>query len=248
MISRMLPPLLLAMLVGLCFAASAVAQSNAQLAFREVGQSLGVREALTNMHGHAAAWGDVDGDGDLDLYVGAFHKDGTRPNVLLLQQDGKFVADSQAALQVSARSSGAVLVDLDNDGDLDLYLSNLGGGKEGHSATDNKLFRNDGKGQFSDVSAASGACLPAFRGRSVSAVDFDGDGLLDLLVAESLAYGSAKHSRLFRNLGELKFEDVTAKIGLPPLPALGVAVGDVNNDGWPDLLFVAAEGSNLVPE
>ncbi|HTN75986.1 MAG TPA: VCBS repeat-containing protein, partial [Pirellulaceae bacterium] len=212
--------------------------------FRDVGESSGVRAALKNMQGHAATWGDVNGDGLLDLYVGNFHKDGTEPNRLLIQDAGKFVPGDQAALRVSARSSGAVLVDLDNDGDADLYLSNLGGGKSGHSATGNKLFRNDGQGKFSDLSEASSACPSDFRGRSVAAVDFDGDGRLDLLVGESLAYGSAKRTRLYRNLGDLKFKDITDEIGLPALPALGVAVGDVNNDHWPDLLLIAAEGSN----
>ena len=219
-------------------------ESRSELHFRDVAEETGVRAALKQMHGHAAAWGDVDGDGDLDLYVGAFHKDGTRPNVLLLQQGGKFVAADQEVLKVSARSSGSIFVDFDNDGDLDFYLSNLSGGKSAHMATDNKLFRNEGSGKFTDVSADSGACPAVFRGRSVSAVDFDGDGLLDLLLGESLAYGSTKHSRLLRNLGNFRFDDITAKVGLPPLPALGVAVGDVNNDGWPDLLFVAADGGN----
>jgi hypothetical protein len=163
--------------------------------------------------------------------------------VLLVQRDGKFSPAQQDVLRVSARSSGAVLVDLDNDGDPDLYLSNLGGGDSGHQATPNKLFRNDG-GRFTDVSQASGACPPAFRGRSVAALDFDGDGLLDLLVGESLAYGSEKRSRLLRNRGKLGFEDITEPAGLGSVPALGVAVGDVNDDGWPDLLLAAAEGGN----
>jgi hypothetical protein len=212
--------------------------------FENVASATGVEALVKNMHAHAAAWGDADGDGKLDLYVGSFHKPGTVANRLLLQRDGKFVEAGQETLNVSARSSGAVFVDLDNDGDLDFYLSNLGGGKTGESATGNKLFRNDG-GKFVDVSAASHACPPDFRGRSVCAVDYDGDGLLDLLVGESVAYGSQKRSRLFRNLGNFKFEDVSDKVGLPAgVPALGVAAGDVSDDGWPDLLLISSEGGN----
>lgn len=212
--------------------------------FENVAPRTGVEAAVKNMHAHAAAWGDADGDGELDLYIGAFHKPGTEANRLLLQRAGKFVDAGQEVLNVSARSSGAVFVDLDNDGDLDFYLSNLGGGKSGESATGNKLFRNDG-GQFVDVSAASHACPEAFRGRSVCALDFDGDGLLDLLVGESVSYGSQKRSRLFRNLGDLKFADISDEVGLPAgVPALGVAAGDVNDDGWPDLLLISSEGGN----
>lgn len=212
--------------------------------FENVAPTTGVEPLVENMHAHAAAWGDADGDGKLDLYVGSFHKPGTAANRLLLQRDGKFVDAGQEALNVSARSSGAVFVDVDNDGDLDFYLSNLGGGKTGESATGNKLFRNDG-GKFVDVSEASNACPPDFRGRSVCAVDYDGDGLLDLLVGESVSYGSQKRSRLFRNLGNLKFADVSEEVGLPAgVPALGVAAGDVNDDGWPDLLLISSEGGN----
>ena len=77
-------------------------------------------------------------------------------------------------------------------------------------------------------------------GRSAAILDFDGDGLLDLLVGEDPNSGyngsETTSSRLFRNLGDLKFEDVSRKAGIPEgIPGLGVAAQDVNLDGWPDL-------------
>jgi hypothetical protein len=231
------------LLALLMLASEATAAEPAPFVFRDVAAEFGITPLVKNMHGHAAAWGDANGDGKLDLYVGAFHKDGTMPNRLLLQQDGKFVDAGQKPLEVSARSSGAVFADFDNDGDQDFYLSNLGGGKEGHSATDNKLFRNDA-GTFVDVSGVSGACPAGFRGRSAAVLDFNGDGQLDILLGESLAYGSGKRSRLLLNRGDLTFDDATEKVGLPAVPGLGVAAGDVNNDTWPDLLLVASEGGN----
>jgi hypothetical protein len=104
------------------------------------------------------------------------------------------------------------------------------------------LLRNDGKGNFTDVSKDCGACPPEFGGRSVTVLDYDGDGLLDILVGEDPIPGyngsKTKRTRLFRNKGNLKFEDVTDAVGIPSIaPGLGVAVADVNNDGWPDIFL-----------
>jgi hypothetical protein len=233
-------------LLVLGFAVPSLVAAEPAFHFRDVAPATGVKDLTANMMGHAAAWGDADGDGKLDLFVGTFHKDNTSHGKLLLQKEGKFVDAQQPLFEVSARSSGSIFADFDNDGDQDFYLSNLGGGKSGHTATDNKLYRNDGGGKFTDVSEASGACPAGFRGRSAAAVDFNGDGLLDVLLGESLAYGSAKHSRLLLNRGGLRFEDATERVGLPKIPGLGVAAGDLNGDTWPDLLLVAAEGGNRV--
>ena len=137
-----------------------------------------------------------------------------------------------------------MFVDLDNDGDLDLYQSNLGGGKPGYAATDSKLLRNDGAGKLVDVSQQSGACRAGYRGRGATVLDFDGDADLDLLIGEAVHHGSNKRCRLLRNDGTLKFTDVSDDVGIPiDMPGLGVAAGDVNQDGWPDIFF-AARGAN----
>jgi hypothetical protein len=217
-------------------------------AFIDAGESAGLFPAAANIWGHGAAWGDVDGDGWIDLYVATFHQPGGKPNLFFRNKKGKFVPDAQKPLAVSTRGTGVVFADLDNDGDLDLYLGNMPDPKNKYAGC--KLFRNDGKGNFTDVSKECGACPQAFGGRSVTVLDYDGDGLLDILVGEDPipGYNGSKttRSRLFRNKGNLKFEDVTDAVGLPKVaPGLGVAVADVNNDGWPDIFLCSGKFNAL---
>jgi hypothetical protein len=221
---------------------------NHAFTFQDVGEKAGLFPHASGIQGHAAGWGDADGDGWIDLYVGTFAREDGKNNLFFRNSGGKFELDGQKQLQISTRASAALFADLDNDGDLDLYVSSMPNPGKGWKGC--TLFRNDGEGKFTDVSADNGACPPAFGGRSAAVLDYDGDGLLDLLVGEDPLpryNGSAtKSSRLFRNTGNLQFEDVSRAAGIPPdLPGLGVAAGDVNNDGWPDL-FLASNDSNAL--
>lgn len=232
----------------LVFSLGAGGRGEYPFSFRDVSQEAGILPHLSGMRAHSAAWGDADGDGWADLYVGTFYEERSKANVFLRNDRGKFRLDDQEGLRTTGCASGGVFADLDNDGDLDFYLSNLAKtrGAPG-TGTPNLLFRNDGAGKFSDVSKASGASVEGLKGRSVAALDYDGDGLLDLAVAEDHGYGSQRRSRLFRNKGNLAFEDATEPAGLPAtLSGLGVAAGDVNDDGWPDLLFAGKDASNVL--
>jgi hypothetical protein len=230
----------------------------ADLVFRDVAGEAGLSSALAGIKGHGAAWGDVDGDDRPDLYVATFHTgDGSKPNQLFLSSEGSpFALAAGSATGVSVRATGTVFADFDNDGDLDLYVASMPGpdGSElarrsGRVLRGCSLFRNDGGGTFTDVSDGNGACPAAFGGRGVAVLDFDGDGMLDLLVGEDPVPGyngsETRSSRIFHNEGGLRFDDATAAAGIPAgVPGLGVAAGDVDGDTWPDVFIACHDGGN----
>ncbi|MEQ8786420.1 MAG: CRTAC1 family protein [Pirellulaceae bacterium] len=226
--------------------------------FRDVGRETGFLPAAADIQGHGAGWGDVDGDGWADLYVGTFHYAGTKPNMLFRNREGKFALDEQPQLRISTRATGVVFADLDADGDLDLYVASMPAkadsrlaARVGHAFAGCSLFRNDGEGRFTDISKECGACPEAFGGRSATVLDFDGDGRLDLLVGEEPKSGyngsETNTTRLFHNAGDLRFEDFSREVGIPPGAAgLGVAAADVNGDTWPDIFLASTIGNYLL--
>jgi len=222
--------------------------------FQDVTASAGLGEPLASLLGHGAAWGDVDQDGDPDLYAAGFadrpspeYAPLTEPpsNILLLNRgDGTFapVADSAAASY--ARTSGAVFADLDNDGWPELFVGNNAKGKaradrgeiQNHATTQRSQLFHNRAGTLVDASAASGACLERLlTARNIGVFDYDLDGLLDLYVVED-RFTNSPSSTLYRNLGGLRFEEATAAAGLPDdVFGLGLAVADVNGDRRPDI-------------
>src|SRR6266436_6249739 len=90
-------------------------------AFTDAGESAGLFPAASNIWGHGAAWGDVDGDGWIDLYVATFHMPGSKPNLCFRNKKGKFELDAQKPLAVSTRGTGVVFADINNAGHFDLY-------------------------------------------------------------------------------------------------------------------------------
>ena len=234
---------------------------------------------LPEVIGSGGALFDFDNDGDLDVFLvqGAGGRgkgeelsrgkeSGGEARGRLYRNDLRVNADGTRTLRftdvteasgILARGDGmgAATGDIDNDGCVDLYVTNLGS---------NQLFRNNCNGTFTDVTARSGTDDPRWS-TSATFVDYDQDGWLDLFVVNYVAFtpdmkracfsaGSARDycnpvvydplpARLLHNNHDGTFSDVSARTGIARSPGhgLGVLATDVNEDGWPDL-YVANDG------
>ena len=206
--------------------------------FVDVTRSSGVEEYLPTQ---AAVWGDFDNDGHVDLYVGNETTAAlSAPSSLFSNRgDGTFVEVAAGAGVTNDRFAKAVATgDYDNDGDLDLYVSNRGV---------NRLYRNTGDATFDDVAAQAGVTGPHFSFVSWF-FDYDNDGWLDLFVngydgtvhdvardTLGLAHGGTVPA-LYRNNGDGTFTDVAAQLGLQHVYlAMGANFGDLNGDGFLDI-------------
>jgi enediyne biosynthesis protein E4 len=218
---------------------------------------------------------DYDNDGDLDVYLlqgsmlgpGKTLADAKYPprnlepprdrlfrNDLTVHPDGtrtlKFTDVTETSGIVAPHFGiGVAAGDYDNDGDLDLYVSNFG---------PSQMYRNNGDGTFTDVTRQAGTSDPRYNA-SAAFVDFDRDGWLDLFVCAYINFNYATHrkcythsgeqdycgpmsfdilpDRLYRNRGDGTFEDVSAKAQITQEygSALGVVCADLNGDGWIDI-------------
>lgn len=175
-----------------------------------------------------AAVGDLDGDGRPDLYIG---NHGAGAVLLRNLGGGRFenVIDA-SGIDPMGDQHGAAWTDVDNDGQLDLMVG-VGAGR-GLVAKQNRLYHGDGGARFHDVALASGVADPLGRARAAASLDIDGDGRLDLVVANV-----ASPSRLFHNRGDGTYEDVSEASGIAAISATRLAWADVDHDGRPDLLF-----------
>jgi len=198
---------------------------------------------MLSTEGPLMAVADVNGDGLDDVFIGGAK--GQASALLIQREDGSFVRSNEQLLaqDSSAEDIGAVFFDANGDGHPDLYVS-TGGSEfsEGSAALEDRLYLNDGKGNFRK---AVGALPPlAISGSRVAAADFDGDGAIDLFVGgRSIPgrYGLDPQSVLLKNDGRGHFTDVTEKAA-PGLSHVGMVTDaiwkDVDGDGRPDLIIV----------
>jgi len=229
--------------------------------FRDVTDGAGVRGEGYSM-GAAAA--DFDNDGRTDLYV-----TGVNRNILYRNRgDGTFADVTEpagvAGLDADGKklwSVGAAWLDYDNDGDLDLFVTNYLDwtpeknktcGTEGrrlscsptfYAGLPNLLYRNDGAGRFRDVSQSMRIAEHVGRGMSAAVADADGDGFTDVFVANDQG-----RNFLFRNLGGRAFAEQGVETGVAytedgvPVSGMGADFRDLDEDGRPDIFLTALSG------
>jgi hypothetical protein len=220
--------------------------------FRDVTAAAGVGD---RGYGFGCAVGDIDNDGDSDLYVTNFGR-----NVLYRNEGNGTFSDITEAAGVACPlwSASAAFLDVNGDGFLDLYVTNyliydirrekacFGNAQKTASychpnlydGAPDSLYINRGDGSFADVSKAAGVAIASratAKGLGVLPTDFDRDGDMDILVAnDSVA------NFLWRNLGNGRFEDAALETGLAldsegkPEACMGIDGADVNSDGWQD--------------
>ncbi len=235
-------------------------RNRGDLAFEDVTEDAGVAGAGYSM---GAAAGDYDNDGHVDLYV-----TGVNRNTLYRNRgDGTFEdATARAGVEGTleghgkAWAVGAGWLDHDHDGDLDLLVVNYcvwsvdldqrcGAPKPGYRTychpdmydpLPNILYRNEGDGSFTDVSAESGIGAHLGKGMGLAFADYDADGWLDVFVSND-----AWRNFLFRNLGDGRFEETGLYAGVGyidagrPVSGMGADFRDYDGDGWPDIFMTA---------
>jgi hypothetical protein len=220
--------------------------------FQDVTAAAGI-DSFPRGYGHAVAVGDFDNDGYPDLFITRWRSYALYRN----RGDGRFEDLTSAAGLGGDRDwpTSAAYADLDNDGDLDLYVCHYGVWDPDHprlcidpaskkylscdprliEALPDHVFRNDG-GRFADVTAAAGMTERDGRGLGVVAADLDDDGRIDVFVANDTTA-----NYLFHNLGGFRFEDIGAEAGVSAgaeggyQAGMGIACGDFDGDGRPDL-------------
>jgi len=194
--------------------------------FTDVSEASGV---LRDSQAYDATLGDYDGDGDVDVFVGAH---GMPAALLRNQGDGRFSdVIATSGVETAGDKHGAGFGDFDGDGDLDLYVP-VGANRGHETAKKNHLYRNDGGGRFTDVASEAGVTDPAGRSRSVAWLDANLDGRLDLLVTNLLT-----PNRLFLGTADGTFTEVGEAFGVAQPAAVHVTWGDLNGDRAPDLIY-----------
>ena len=214
--------------------------NNADGTFTDVTHAAGVADPQSSF---CAAWADYDNDGYIDLYIAdGVIGDGAANVLYRNNRDGTFTNTAESAgVANTGNSLGTAWGDYDKDGYIDLHVVNYG--------QSNVLYRNNGDGTFTDVTAATGMNLPITDAFVTFFLDVDNDADLDIFISNSGSFqafiagqitGTAPHDGdrqvLYRNNGDGTFTDVTRESGLyHAFGAMGANFEDIDSDGYLDI-------------
>ena len=223
-------------------AANVLYHNNGDGTFTNTAESAGVANTGNSL---GTAWGDYDKDGHIDLHVVNFGQS----NVLYRNNgDGTFTdVTPTTGMNIPVTDAFVTFfLDVDNDADLDIFISNSGSfrafiagqitGTAPHDGDRQVLYRNNGDGTFTDVTRESGL-YQAFGAMGANFGDIDSDGYLDIYLATGAPQmGRLERDALFRNNGDGTFTDATFALGLGNIgKGHGVTFGDVDTDGDVDI-------------
>ncbi len=202
--------------------------------FLEAGVSRGLADFDGGSHG--AAWGDLDNDGDFDLFNGTTGGSAGASNDIYRNDGrGRFRDATPSAMRDRREPTrGVALFDMDRDGDLDAFAVSGWLGSGDPPGERNELYRNDGDMRFSPVDDAAAVAAPA--GQGVTDTDFDGDGDIDLIAANRDG-----DLVVLRNGGNGFTLVDPGAIGITHRAYGGVTTADIDNDGDLDLLIVGLD-------
>lgn len=219
---------------------SRVAQVEVDRAFRKITTG----DIVTDKNGFwNGAWGDLDGDGFIDLFVGGVGG-GRDHHLYRNSRDGTFTRITNGPVVTDGRAShhshGASWADYDNDGRLDLFVT--GGNPFAGHADRNKLYHNLGEGGFERI-ATGLIAVESGMSHGCSWADYDGDGWVDLFVVRHFG-----KNLLFRNQGDGSFAKITSGpvVTDRELFSESCAWADFDNDGDPDLFVTNTEGAGFL--
>jgi len=271
--------------------------------FEDVTGETGIVQENIDQNDYSSAFGDPDGDGDLDIYVGHWGTDsqvshlwansgsGTfqsadsyagvdgiyaeedwsftptfadmngdaRPDLLvtsdfqtghtLINRGGLHFEDTTTGIIDDRNGMGSAIGDFDNDGDQDWFVTSIWW-DEGREGDGNRLYQNDGEGNFSNITESAGV-LEGDWGWGACTADFNNDGWLDLFHVNGMIWGSTSinylsdPSRLFMNQGDGSFDEMATKLGIVDSGmGKGVVCFDADRDGDIDIFTANSLGKS----